>query len=316
MKFREEIRHLTRAMAAAATALFIISTAPSAAQGPEVSMEKDLVKAEITLFGTTGEGGLILRLGKVEETLLGHTGNGSILERGRKISSALFEGGNGSVPLTVLCNFMEWRLTEKVGHEPLLKRILSIENLVFGKPMKGPLTERVGSILAKSVLGKRLTVHRVVVPEGALIKIRLIDPISSRTAQPGDRVRYEISDNILIGESLALPRGVRGECNVCRVRKASKFGRNGSIVLDFMSVSAIDGSQVYLEVNSKAIENNQQAGIAAGASLVGLAALGPVGLLGGGFVQGKDVEIQSGTEMYASVREPLEVTAVYLPDAM
>ena len=42
--------------------------------------------------------------------------------------------------------------------------------------------------------------------------------------------------------------------------------------------------------------------MAAGASLAGIAVLGPVGIVAGAFVHGKDVRLPAGTELYIQTK--------------
>ena len=52
--------------------------------------------------------------------------------------------------------------------------------------------------------------------------------------------------------------------------------------------------------------------MAAGASMAGIVLLGPVGLAGGYFVKGKDVEIPAGTEFFVEVARATRATGLDL----
>ena len=49
---------------------------------------------------------------------------------------------------------------------------------------------------------------------------------------------------------------------------------------------------------------------AAGASVAGIALLGPIGIVGGIFVQGKDVDLPAGTEAYIQTKEETTIYAI------
>jgi hypothetical protein len=66
-------------------------------------------------------------------------------------------------------------------------------------------------------------------------------------------------------------------------------------------------------VDEKATEMNKSLQFAAGASMAGVLLLGPVGLVGGYFVKGKDVAIPVGTEFFVSITTPVQVTGLPVP---
>ena len=60
----------------------------------------------------------------------------------------------------------------------------------------------------------------------------------------------------------------------------------------------MDGTIVDAYVGEEAKEEMKQYAMAAGASLAGIIILGPIGVIGGAFVKGKDIDLPAGTEMY------------------
>ena len=62
-----------------------------------------------------------------------------------------------------------------------------------------------------------------------------------------------------------------------------------------------------MALTKEATELNKRVGYAAGASLVGLALLGPIGLVGGVFVYGDDVNIPKGSILYLGVEKDATV---------
>ena len=46
----------------------------------------------------------------------------------------------------------------------------------------------------------------------------------------------------------------------------------------------------------------KQYAMAAGASLAGIIILGPIGIIGGAFVKGKDIDLPAGTEMFIQTK--------------
>ena len=50
--------------------------------------------------------------------------------------------------------------------------------------------------------------------------------------------------------------------------------------------------------------------MAAGASLAGMLILGPIGIIGGAFVHGKNVDLPEGTELYIQTAEETTVYGI------
>ena len=61
---------------------------------------------------------------------------------------------------------------------------------------------------------------------------------------------------------------------------------------------------------AKAKAENKSLVSAAGASVAGMLILGPVGIVGGAFVHGKEVNIPVGTEVYIQIKEQAALTGI------
>ena len=62
------------------------------------------------------------------------------------------------------------------------------------------------------------------------------------------------------------------------------------------------GTYVDTHVGEAAKKEMKSLAMAAGASLAGIAVLGPVGIVVGAFVHGKDVRLPAGTELYIQTK--------------
>ena len=60
---------------------------------------------------------------------------------------------------------------------------------------------------------------------------------------------------------------------------------------------------IHTVLGDKAKAENKSLATAAGASVAGMLILGPLGVVGGAFVHGKDVNIPVGSEVYIQVKE-------------
>lgn len=140
----------------------------------------------------------------------------------------------------------------------------------------------------------------VPLPTDSLVRIRLLDTIDSRNWKEGDQFPYEVSQDVIVDGRVAIPAGTRGVGVVTRARKAGSFGKEGKIELSFGSIQVAGGRTVELVLSEKARQGNDKEHLAAGASLAGLAVAGPIGLIGGLFVKGKNVTVPAGSEMYVA----------------
>lgn len=140
----------------------------------------------------------------------------------------------------------------------------------------------------------------VPMPTDSLVRIKLLDTIDSKNWKEGDQFPYEVSQDVVVDGRVAIPAGTKGTGVVSRARKAGSFGKEGKIELSFGSITVAGGRTVELVLSDKARQGNDKEHLAAGASLAGLAVAGPIGLVGGLFIKGKNVSIPAGSEMYVA----------------
>lgn len=137
-------------------------------------------------------------------------------------------------------------------------------------------------------------------PTDTMVRIRLLDSIDSKNWKEGDQFPYEVASDVVVDGRVAIPAGTKGTGVVSRARRAGSFGKEGKIELSFGSLPVEGGRTVELVLSDKARQGNEKEDLAAGASLAGLAVAGPIGLVGGLFVKGKNVSIPAGSEMYVA----------------
>ena len=89
---------------------------------------------------------------------------------------------------------------------------------------------------------------------------------------------------------------------VTKVKQARNFGRDAEVVIDFQALRAIDGTDVEMLLGQESKEKMESMAMAAGASLAGMALLGPIGIIGGVFIKGKNVNLPAGTELYIQTK--------------
>ncbi len=168
--------------------------------------------------------------------------------------------------------------------------------------------------------------RRVTVPSGTSVAIRLIDPIDSEKAQPGQTFRATL-DAPLPSDGDAVPSGYNVKGHIEDVKSAGKFAGQSLLVLQLDSISVsgkpymID-AEPYRRQGSNRTTNTAEkvgagavigaiiGGIAGGGKGAGIGAAAGGGLGGGVQAAGKGQQIQlpSETVLSFTLRAPLTVT--------
>lgn len=126
-----------------------------------------------------------------------------------------------------------------------------------------------------------------VISDGTELRVRLLDDLSSSSAQPDQRVRFEVVDDVLVDGVTVIARGAAASGTVTNAQRKKSFGRRGKLDFTIDYVKAVDGQQIRLRVTKarQGDESYVKAGV-----VTYLA--GPFGAL----VKGKDVDVTAGTE--------------------
>lgn len=268
-----------------------------------------LAGAESTLYGKEEVGALLTRVERLEQDLFGAPQTGALVSRLERIGSTLVAPVGQASILSSLAT-LEWYVARKVSADPVMKRVTDLEALVLGQIQPGSLSARMQNLSKLTWPEGSFTTAAVKLPKGTLVKIKLLTELNSQSSKVADPVSFRVAEDVLIDGKLVIPAGVAGAGKVAEVNTAGNMGRDGRVVVNFGSILALDGRPVAVEVNEHATEMNKSLQVAAGASMAGVVLLGPVGLVGGFFVKGKNVIIPVGTEFFIEVSAPLDVTGV------
>lgn len=148
-----------------------------------------------------------------------------------------------------------------------------------------------------------LEAARLVIPKGTLVKIRLQEQLSTKFTKEGHAVKFTVQDTVRIGNRKIIEKGASIQAYVSHIRHPQRFGRNASLKIKFVSVHSVKGREIPIEIGEHAAKTNEQMGTAAGAAVGGALIFGPIGLLAGLFVKGKNISIPSGTLLHVEVAE-------------
>lgn len=273
---------------------------PAFAAEPATISER-MDRVDQVVYGEIKDGSLLDRISSVDNLIYGKgnmTGDG-LDDRVSNAYLDVVNSGNDAAPsISARTNALEYYLTDEVKREALADRIGNLEKTVFGKEKTGAIDQR-SAELEKAVYGdQHFEMKEVLLPEKTVFKIAINDKVSSKTNMVGDEVTFTVREDVKVGNNLVLPKGSQGSGVITKVSQPKSFGRSGKLDISFDQVFSLDDEPIPTVLGPEAKEKLKMEAAAVGASAVGALALGPIGLVGGFFVKGKDVEIPAGTELY------------------
>lgn len=303
-------------------------------------MKKALLAAGISLLLTmpvfaAEPATLSDRIDRVDEVIYGAAQNGSLLNRVDRADNVIYGNGNTSASglddrisnlytdvvkndndatpsISTRINAMEYYLTDEIKTDGVTTRVGDLETKVYGSSKTGALDQRVSN-LEKSVYGdQHYEMKSVELPADTVFKISLNDDVSSKTNEVGDPVTFTVEEDVMVGDVLVLPRGSQGSGVVTKVTRPKSFGRSGALDISFDQVFSVDDDAIPTVLGPEAKEKLKMEAAAVGASTIGALALGPIGLVGGFFVKGKDVSLPAGTNLYIETQEAVTTKGLVL----
>ncbi len=278
-------------------AVFMFTMTATAFADVANTAEDKLGAVETTLYGTVQTGALADRINKLEKDFEGsHTG-GSMMDRINALYDATYD--NSSSPsLVTQMNALEWAVSHKVSMECMQQRVTDMEISVNGKTGSGTFKSRVEALSQFAFGSKTIPLVQTNVPANTLAKIALVDRVNAKNLKAGDVIRIQAAEDVVEDGMLLFTKGASGEAVVTKVSQAKNFGRNAEIEMDFKYLTSVDGRQLDIILGEESKKSMEQLGMAAGASLAGMLVLGPIGIIGGAFVNGKNIDLPEGTELY------------------
>lgn len=281
---------------------------------PDAStLQSKLQLVEQSVYGQGQTGALLSRISRLENDFYGKTSgsNTAISDRINTLYSTMFDNSIRPSAITQM-NGIEWFLSGHVSIKSITDRITALETTLYGKAASGTLQKRMNdlALLAYGNSDAKTPLVSTSIPADTLIKIKLVTPLNSETTKAGDIVKFQAAEDIVYNGKLIVAAGSPGEGVVTKVKGAQNFGRNGEIDVDFQQIQSFDGTTLKTFLGDKAKMEIKNLAYAAGASVAGIALLGPIGIVGGIFVQGKDVDLPAGTEAYIQTKEETTIYAI------
>ncbi len=282
-----------------------------AAEASQATLLEVLSQIEMAIYGVTQEKPLVERVNYLEKELVGRTLPGTITSRAKQLKEFIITGTPEDPSVIFKINASQWILEEKITSGPLITKIESLENALFGKTSSDVLAMRAESIFEICFKEGKPQMEEVIIPAGTLVSIRFLNNLSSKESVSGETFNYQVGENVFIDNKLVISANSAGLGEITLAKKARILAQPGELELTFKSIMSLDGTPIDLIMGEKAEEENKRLYVAVGAGLLGLIILSnPIGLVFGALIPGEDVKIDEGTEIFLQVKENTAVIAL------
>jgi hypothetical protein len=142
----------------------------------------------------------------------------------------------------------------------------------------------------------------LMVSKGSDVTLVFDQNISSKTAKLGDPVRLHVVNDVMVGNHIILKKGTPILGVISRVDQRKRYGVNAKLRIALNPVNTTFGQPITLQARSKGqYVQGKNSRNAAAATAGGAIIAGPVGLVGGLFIHGKDVKVRAGDIMETEV---------------
>lgn len=262
------------------------------------SANERIMKIERDTYGVEQEGALLPRINQLEKDYSGKNLQEDMNTRIEALSSIIYE--NSAAPSIISkLNAMEWNLEHEVRGGGVESRLEHLEQKILGEAATGTFIERVRELIIASFGSENIPMAEMQLPADTLIKVEIVDDVNTRTAQIGDTVRFRVIEDVIVGDSLVFAKGLYGYGEISSVTRATDWGRNGKVVVDFHTLNCIDGQEVKTYVGDESAAMMTENKMVMGGSLVGLDLSEEWNK---DFVFGKNVEVPSESQLYIQTK--------------
>ncbi len=147
-------------------------------------------------------------------------------------------------------------------------------------------------IVSSSFGAQEVPPKTIQLPDGTPIHLYLKDDLNSKSSRNGDRIRFQVREDVLVGNVVVVPAGSPAQGHVIAVGHRGMAGHSGRLSFSVDYVAAPDGTKI--PVVSKAnVSGGSNGKVAAAAA----ATYGPEALL----MRGWNADIRKGTTLNAYV---------------
>ena len=292
---------------------------PVMAAEEAITLSEKIDRVDEVIYGSAQSGSLLDRVGEADNVIYGegYTSASGLDNRIDNLYADVVKNDNDQTPsIANRMNAMEYYLTDEVSVDALENRMNILESDVYGKEKTGALDQRLATLETDVYGEQHYEMKTVELPKDTVFKISLNDEVSSKANKVGDSVTFTVQEDVLVGDVLVLPRGAQGSGVVTKVSRPKSFGRSGAVDISFDQVFSVDDESIPTVLGPEAKDKLKMEAAAVGASVIGALALGPVGLVGGLFVKGKDAVLPVGSELYIQTSEAVQTKGLVLKEGV
>lgn len=141
---------------------------------------------------------------------------------------------------------------------------------------------------------------KLVIQKGRILKLELIEALSSQTNRTGDVVHFKVVNDVTVDDTVVIKAGTEALGRILTAHAAKGWGKSGKLDISVETVKAVDDSNIPLTATMG--EGKAWAGAK---TIIGVAALG---LAFGGGMKGKAVHVPKGTLIDVFVAEDRTIT--------
>jgi hypothetical protein len=295
--------------------LIAIAQGSAAAKAQDPVAERKIRRMERFVYGEQKTGEMAERLEALSKDLLGRNTSHRDDEKLSRLFEFLFTGTQKAPSLETKVNFLEWKTFHELRQGKIGERLTSLEKVVLGETSSEPLAFRVEQLVHMSIENGIIAMHSVKVPKGTALKVKLEKTLSSKHSKTGEGFFVSILQDLILEQNvLVVAKGGYAYGEIEQVKRPRRFGRSGLIRMRVNDVGAIDSTSIPVAIEGPGETfDRKKLGMAAGASALGYLALGgPVGLVGGIFVKGRDAQIPAGMELTVITLEECYVSGIVI----
>lgn len=287
--------------------LFVFSTLASAQSVQEMTLLDKIITVEKIFYGSEQTGSLIDRTAKLEKDIYGVETQDALMAKLDRIYIYTKQNSSLAPSFITKLNAVEWALTHDITEQPAKTRLENLERLLLGNAETDSFDDRINKLMKLSYTDGQVNLTNITVFKDTLVKIKIMTALNTKTTRPGDIVVYQAAEDVYSDGYLVIPQGAQGLGKVTKVERSRNFGRDAKLEISFDNIEAIDGTKLSTILGDKAKEETKSLAKAAGATVAGLIILGPIGVVGGAFIHGQEVEIPVGAQMYIQTQADTEM---------
>jgi hypothetical protein len=151
--------------------------------------------------------------------------------------------------------------------------------------------------------------ENVLVPAGAEVIILTKTAISSNIVFTGDRLTFEVAQDVIVNGRVVIAKGALAEAVVTLAARPRGFGRSGKLSIRVETLTAVDGQKIKL----RAALNERGDGQTGKAAILTILGGGLAGAMLGKELKGSNARIKAGTEIKVATAEEKAVSVVPIP---